>query len=152
MTLFWSCVLGQKGQVSVFFSPVQGAGKLAASSKTALIPPEPDMELACAPDGSQPVVRASLANVRGHRRKSKGASSSLSSSSPAFLSGYKLPGAAKAKCLQHHSSSAALCIKKDAQTPPTSLLLTPLPRSLSLEMNNSATPGPLLSVCFGLRL
>lgn len=76
MTLFWSYVLGQKGQVSVFFGPVQGARKPAASPKTALVPSiplgltqefavplEPEMELVCASVESQPVARASLANV-----------------------------------------------------------------------------------------
>lgn len=97
MTLFWNSVLGQKGQISIFFGPVQGAGKLAATPKRALVPwillglkkefavpLEPEMELACAYIESQPVARASLAKVRGDMSKSKRAATSPSSSSPAF--------------------------------------------------------------------
>lgn len=100
-TAKWPCFgivsLARRDKLVYFFGPVQGAGKPAATPKRALVPwillgltqefavpLEPEMELACASIKSQPVARASLANVRGDMRKSKRAATSPSSSSPVF--------------------------------------------------------------------
>lgn len=123
MTLFWSCVLDQKGQASWFFGRVQGGGKPVAIPKPTLVHwitlrlrqelavlPEPAVELLCAFAKSELVAGAFLPNIKWDKSKPKHAASSPSTSSPAFPLGYELSGAAKARCLQHCTSSPAPCI------------------------------------------
>lgn len=114
---------------------------------------EPEMELACVSVESQLAVGASLARVRADIKKSKCAATSPSSSSTAFPSGYKLPGAAKAKCFQHCTSSPALCMKNEIRPKhllPPCFSLSPLIHYL-WRWTLPPPPSHLLSFCSGLR-